>query len=190
MATSTKVYAAGAAAIGVAFVYTAIKGDSLLSVVQSTVKGQSPASVAPTEQITGTPDSAFTAGAATGSAAAGIINSATGNTGAATQTAAHNQAIAKVLAAPFGWSTGQQWTDLVQLWNKESGWSNTVENPSGAYGIAQALPNTKYPKAGQPPSEGGSADPTVQIAWGLSYILSRYGSPANAWAHETSFNWY
>src|SRR5262249_42442081 len=29
-----------------------------------------------------------------------------------------------------------------------------------------------------------------QIAWGLSYIKSRYRTPANAWAHELQFGWY
>jgi len=129
-------------------------------------------------------------GQSTPSENASIINEATGNIGATTNTAAQNQVIAKKLAIPFGWSGGQQWNCLVELWNKESGWSNTAENASGAYGIAQALPNTKYPKAGQPPSSGGSANATVQILWGFSYILGRYGSPCNAWSHETQYNWY
>lgn len=107
-----------------------------------------------------------------------------------TGTAAANEAIAKKLAVPYGWSSGDQWDCLVQLWTRESGWSNTAENPSGAYGIAQALPNTKYPLAGQPPSEGGSASASVQILWGLTYILGRYGSPCSAWNHETSQGWY
>jgi hypothetical protein len=64
-------------------------------------------------------------------------------------------------------------------------------NPSsGAYGIAQALPFTKMPKAGWPPSAGGSADPATQILWQISYILGRYTDPLGAWAHELAFNWY
>jgi resuscitation-promoting factor RpfB len=118
------------------------------------------------------------------------ISAATGNTGAETQSAQHNQAIAKVLAAPFGWSSGEQWDDLLSLWNQESGWSNTAENASGAYGIAQALPSTKYPLPGRPPSEGGTSNPTAQITWGLTYILTTYGSPEKAWAHEVADGWY
>jgi hypothetical protein len=105
--------------------------------------------------------------------------------------AAPNQATGKLLAASFGWNTGQQWADLVSLWDRESGWSNTAENPtSHAYGIPQALPYTKMPQPAWPPSAGGKADPTAQITWGLAYIKSRYGSPSAAWAHEQANNWY
>jgi hypothetical protein len=79
----------------------------------------------------------------------------------------------------------------VSLWNRESGWSNTAENPSsGAYGIAQALghgPTNQYPAGpANPPVSSASA----QIAWGLSYIKQTYGSPSAAWAHEESEGWY
>jgi hypothetical protein len=114
--------------------------------------------------------------------------------------AAPNQNIGKLLAAGYGWSTGQQWADLVSLWDRESGWSNTADtrktglDPPGAavfaYGIAQARPYNKYPSAGWPPDKGGKADPHAQIAWGLAYIKGRYGSPSAAWAHETANNWY
>jgi len=98
-----------------------------------------------------------------------------------------NQQLGQQLAAARGW-TGQQWTALDQLWQQESGWSNTATNPSsGAYGIAQANPPSKYPHAGQ--ASGGS-DPRTQIEWGLSYIAQRYGNPANALAHEQSQGWY
>jgi hypothetical protein len=64
-------------------------------------------------------------------------------------------------------------------------------NPSsGAYGIAQALPATKYPLAGRPPSMGGSSYAPTQIVWGLQYIKQRYGDPIQAWNHELQFNWY
>ena len=104
---------------------------------------------------------------------------------------APNQATGKLLAASFGWNTGQQWDDLVKLWDQESGWNNTAENPtSHAYGIPQALPYTKMPQPAWPPSAGGKADPTAQITWGLAYIKQRYGSPSAAWAHEQANNWY
>lgn len=106
-------------------------------------------------------------------------------------TAAANQQIGKMLAASYGWSAGTEWDDLVRLWDQESGWSNTAENPgSHAYGIPQALPWTKMPQAAWPPRAGGKADPTTQIQWGLSYIKGRYGSPSAAWAHEQADNWY
>lgn len=115
--------------------------------------------------------------------------------------AAPNQNIGRMLAAAYGWSTGTEWTALVNLWDRESGWDNRVWNggshadtqpagSSGAYGIAQSLPYTKYPKAGWPPGYGGRADPTSQITWGLSYIKATYGTPSGAWAHETANGWY
>lgn len=115
--------------------------------------------------------------------------------------AAPNQQIGKMLAASYGWSIGAEWDALVQLWDRESGWDNTVWNggshaatqpagSSGAYGIAQSLPYSKYPKAGWPPGYGGTADPTSQISWGLAYIKSTYGSPTAALAHENSAGWY
>jgi hypothetical protein len=115
-------------------------------------------------------------------------------------TAAKNQQIGKMLAASYGWSQGVEWDDLVRLWDQESGWSNTADtrksglDPANAavfaYGIPQARPYNKLPKAGWPPDKGGSADPTSQIQWGLSYIKSTYGSPSAAWAHEQASNWY
>lgn len=110
-----------------------------------------------------------------------------GDTGAHNASAATAQNYARLLGQPLGWSSGQQWADWLSLWNQESGWSNTAENPSsGALGIAQALPPTKYPRAGQKPT----LDYRAQIRWGMRYILQRYGSPSKAWAHEQEFGWY
>jgi hypothetical protein len=100
--------------------------------------------------------------------------------------ASANEALARSLF-PFGSS---QWQDFVNIAMRESGFSNTAMNPSGAYGIAQALPSSKYPLAGRPPSEGGSSNPTAQITWMFDYIRSVYGTPANAWSHEQSAGWY
>jgi hypothetical protein len=87
----------------------------------------------------------------------------------------------------YGWA-GNQILPLGALWERESGWNRFALNPSsGAYGIAQALPPTKYPPAGQ--AAGGSSA-AAQIAWGESYIAQRYGTPAGAWAHELSAGWY
>jgi hypothetical protein len=34
------------------------------------------------------------------------------------------------------------------------------------------------------------SNPATQIAWGLSYINSTYGSPCAAWDHEQATGWY
>jgi len=93
--------------------------------------------------------------------------------------------IASALLASHGWS-GSQFGCLVNLWNRESGWRVNAANPSGAYGIPQALPGSKMASAG---SDWRTSAET-QIKWGLGYIEDRYGSPCGAWAHSQSHNWY
>ncbi|MBQ1301467.1 MAG: G5 domain-containing protein [Aeriscardovia sp.] len=83
----------------------------------------------------------------------------------------------------YGWGS-TQFSCLVELWNRESGWMWDAENVySGAYGIAQALPPSKM-------GTGWEYNAKVQIDWGLSYILERYGTPCGAWGHETTYGWY
>jgi hypothetical protein len=96
-----------------------------------------------------------------------------------------NQRIAAQLLAKHGWGAGQM-SPLVALWNRESGWNTHAANPSGAYGIPQALPGSKMSSAG--PNWQSSA--STQIAWGLNYIAGTYGSPSAAWAHSQSNGWY
>lgn len=167
--------------VGALFVYGGIKGYSILKATQNVVQGASP-NAGQTTTLISSPNNTTTN--------ASIIQNATGNGNGEELGASANQALAQPLAAAYGWGSGDEWSALLQLWNDESGWRNTAENASGAYGIAQALPNTKYPIAGQPPSEGGEADSTTQIEWGLAYIKSRYGDPIAALAHENSYHWY
>jgi hypothetical protein len=94
-----------------------------------------------------------------------------------------NQAIAAKMMASHG---SPQMAPLVRLWNRESRWLTSAYNPSGTYGIPQALPGSKMGSAG--PNWRTSA--TTQIRWGLRYIHDRYGSPGGAWAHELAQDWY
>lgn len=164
------------AAAGGLVLWSGIAGTSLSATVKGALAGQTPSELPQTEGISTTAPSAGAAPPAGGASG--------GSTAAATATAAANQATAKILAAPFGWSTGTQWDDLVKLWNQESGWNDKAVNPSsGATGIPQLNPSAHA----VPP---GWSSPSVQISWGLAYILATYGSPANAWAHEQSAGWY
>jgi hypothetical protein len=95
------------------------------------------------------------------------------------------QQIAQSMLSSFGWGQ-DQWGCLDQLWQQESGWSLTASNPSGAYGIPQALPGSKMASAG-PNWEDNAA---TQIKWGLGYIQSKFGSPCAAWSNEESSGYY
>lgn len=96
------------------------------------------------------------------------------------------QAIAAGQVSARGWGEGE-FGCLVALWNKESGWNaGALNRGSGAYGIPQALPGSKMASAGA----DWETNPSTQIAWGLGYIGSRYGSPCGAWDHSQRVGWY
>jgi hypothetical protein len=95
------------------------------------------------------------------------------------------QQIAMAMLGSYGWPASQ-FSCLNALWERESGWNVYASNPSGAYGIPQALPGSKMASAGA----DWPSDAATQIRWGLGYIQSTYGSPCGAWAHEESTGWY
>jgi len=84
---------------------------------------------------------------------------------------ARSYALAQIGAAQF--------SCLDALWQHESDWDPTAENPSsGAYGIAQALPAAKMASTGK----DWMSNPITQVRWGLDYIAGRYGSACKAWS--------
>jgi Transglycosylase SLT domain len=175
---------------GAIIAYSGFKDKHLGSAFREVISGQNP-KYAATD-----PDTAIS-GTGTGTTPAqnaAIIGGAGGITAqqeaGGTAVAKRNQAIARPLAIAYGWGSGNQWQSLIDLWNQESGWNNYAYNASGATGIPQSLPATKMPLLARLPSQGGRAIAALQIAWGLSYIKSTYGSPAVAWAHEVANNWY
>jgi hypothetical protein len=113
-----------------------------------------------------------------------------------TQQAAGSQAYAQVIMPSYGWSAASQFGYLNDLWTRESNWEWNVCNGGStypscnyngvAYGIPQSLPGDKMASAGS----DWATDGETQVQWGLNYILSEYGSPAAAWAHEESYGWY
>ncbi|MFC5380712.1 phospholipase [Aquipuribacter nitratireducens] len=105
---------------------------------------------------------------------------------AAAATPGSNRALGQQLLAEAGFGAGQ-WSCLDALWQKESNWSHTADNPtSSAYGIPQALPGSKMASAGS----DWETNPATQIRWGLGYIADRYGTPCAAWEHSQAHNWY
>lgn len=97
-----------------------------------------------------------------------------------------NKTLGQQLAAPYGWSTGNEWTALNNLVMAESGWDNTAQNPSStAYGIGQFLDSTWATVGGTKTSNA-----STQIKLMLKYIKVRYGDPIKAWDHEMANHWY
>ena len=95
------------------------------------------------------------------------------------------QAIGHDMVLARGWGE-DEFACLVALFNRESGWNVYAANPSGAYGIPQALPGSKMATAGA----DWATNPVTQISWGLGYIAARYGTPCGAWGHSQSAGWY
>jgi uncharacterized protein YabE (DUF348 family) len=86
----------------------------------------------------------------------------------------------------YGWGD-DEFSCLVSLWNRESGWRvNAANRHSGAYGIPQALPGSKMASAGA----DWQTNPATQIKWGLGYIKGRYSTPCGAWSTFQSRGWY
>ena len=96
------------------------------------------------------------------------------------------QAYAYGAVAARGWGE-EQYSCLVSLWSRESGWRvNAMNSSSGAYGIPQALPGSKMSSAGP----NWESDAETQIRWGLGYIEDRYGSACAAWSYKQGAGWY
>lgn len=106
---------------------------------------------------------------------------------AAANTVPGAKATAREMASSrYGWGSGQ-FSCLVSLWNRESGWDYRAYNgSSGATGIPQALPGSKMASAGG----DWRTNATTQISWGLGYIHGVYGSPCSAWSHSQATGWY
>lgn len=86
------------------------------------------------------------------------------------------------------WNAGQ-WPPFDELVTRESGWDPEIVNESsGAAGLAQALPPSKYPPGAWPYRGVDSA--RIQLEWMVQYIKERYGTPAGAIRFHDANNWY
>lgn len=98
-----------------------------------------------------------------------------------------SQTYSQKLFVHYGWNQGTEWPCLLNLWNRESGWRWSADNPSShAYGIPQSLPANKMAVNGTDWHDNG----LTQIQWGENYISGTYGTPCNAWSHEQRYGWY
>ena len=82
---------------------------------------------------------------------------------------------------------------LHELLRRESGWSpNAVNEGSGACGLFQRLPCpwSYYGGRPEPGDDRVYANPRLQVANGVRYIDSRYGTPVQALNHHNRMGWY
>jgi len=86
----------------------------------------------------------------------------------------------------YGWGAAQ-YKCLNTLWTKESRWNYLSRNKvTGAHGIPQAYPATKYESIGS----DWRTNPITQMTWGLKYIKVRYQSPCRALSTFYRINMY
>lgn len=96
-------------------------------------------------------------------------------------TPAENRAYAKKILS------ADEFADFDWIIQRESNWRTNAKNPySGAYGVAQSLPASKYASAGSDWLTNGK----TQVDWGIKYMRSRYGSIAKAKAFWKEHHWY
>lgn len=169
--------------LGSLFLYSAVKGKSVLTAAQAIITGQSPQTVAQANPITATTPSG------------GSIGPVSGGSG---------KSILQKTAAQFGW-TGAQWTALQSIESQEdASYSTTIKNPaSGALGMAQALGHGNANTVGSLGNEYGgfgltdaqakqanSGDAAMQALWMCNYIKQTYGNPVNAEQFHLANGWY
>lgn len=97
------------------------------------------------------------------------------------------RSVGKVMAQDkYGWGAAQ-YTCLNTLWTKESRWNYRSRNKvTGAHGIPQAYPATKYESIGS----DWRTNPITQMTWGLKYIKVRYQTPCKALSTFYRINMY
>lgn len=156
---------------GALVLFAGVKGYSVLKAIQNLIAGK-PANEGQNVSLISAGDSGSSAGT-------------NANIGPGASAA---QAWAKAHLSDYGWGQ-DQFQPLVDLWNGESGWNASADNPSsGAYGIPQALPGSKMASAGS----DWKTNPVTQMKWGMGYIKNRYGTPQNAYNQWLSRDphWY
>ncbi len=74
---------------------------------------------------------------------------------------------------------------LAELIRRESGWDVHAQNPSGAYGLPQALPGSKMASAGADWAD----NPATQIRWMVGYV-QKYGGSCGALSFQEAHGYY
>jgi len=185
--------AVAAAAAGTLLLWSGLRGAKVTTAVRQLASGQQPASGAlPILTPAGTSPPAGPGGSAS------LTGAITGN---APFAAGPLETYAEAQLAIRGW--GGQFPALNSIVMAESSWNPEARNPSGAYGIAQALGHGTANTAGTKANEYGnfgtsdavcraanSGSGTAQIDWMLNYIGQVYGSPNAAWMFHLAHGSY
>lgn len=82
--------------------------------------------------------------------------------------------------------TEADFTATVFIISHESGWRVNAMNPSGAYGLPQALPGSKMVSAGA----DWATNYQTQLRWFWNYCNGRYGSIQGAYNHWLTYRSY
>ena len=189
------------AGTGMVFVYAGIKGKSILATFQSVLVGKSPTTVPESNPISGSLGSATVNQTTPNDTAIGAASGGTKVPGAVTSI--QNYGLAQAVASTYGWAGGTEFAALTNVIQAESGGNPNAANPSGAYGIAQALGHgtsstqgsvtNQYGGYGVPDAtcvQANSGDAQAQLIWMMAYIQNRWHDPIGAWANEQSAHWY
>lgn len=177
--------------VGALFMYSGLKGKKFSDALRAVIAGQSPTSTTQTNPI-------GTSGGAVDASTAALINPNPPNSA----TIAGYKAFAMTLLTAHGWPT--QFASFNNIVMAESGWNSRAFNPSGAFGIAQALNHgnaqtrassgmNAYGNYGTPNAickAANSGNGNAQLVWMCNYIAQSYGSPDNAWGFHTANGYY
>lgn len=114
----------------------------------------------------------------------GTQSDAMGIPDASNASVASNRATAKsILDSKHPNWGANEYSCLVNLWHKESGWDHKAANPtSSARGIPQAMMSIHFGGLNTAAARNYMNNPEVQIQWGLDYITRTYNTPCEAWA--------
>ncbi|KFI73915.1 G5 domain protein [Bifidobacterium minimum] len=82
--------------------------------------------------------------------------------------------------------TEADFTATVYIISHESGWRVNAVNPSGAYGLPQALPGSKMASAGS----DWATNYQTQLKWFWGYCAQRYGSVQGAYSYWQAHSSY
>lgn len=86
----------------------------------------------------------------------------------------------------YGWGA-DEFACYDKIITQESRWKVNADNPhSTAYGIPQALPGKRMAAYGA----DWRTNPATQLAWGLNYVKTRYGTACQAWSYKRAHGWY